>query len=253
MVIAMVAQSARQTDLENMCKHNEPWISGWPWRTKAQLEAVQRPGAALEVRAADEPVRGRRPSGRSQCRPRAPHRHPRLRGARALLANRNSVRPPVIAVKSAEPLLQIETREVLPAATPETPFGLGVAVIYQDHQSREWVSELCNRVARLIGAQAFRPGAFQETVTAASGADVIIVSLQAVPPLDPRFRAWVDAWSRERRRADGTLIALAGVPGRPGAPSEHVQEYLRVVAWEARLEFLLREYTIAVPDCLPIT
>ena len=72
-----------------------------------------------------------------------------------------------------------------------------------------------------------------------------MVSLRAAKAVPPRFYAWAEAWSGCRQRANGTLIALVGLSGRPTAPSEHLQEYLRVVARQAGMEYLLRELSLS--------
>lgn len=142
--------------------------------------------------------------------------------------------------------------ERLRAAAPDKRSALDVVAVYRDVQDRDRVRELCDRIARSIGRRSFRrrfwsfedlnePGLFQEAVRAATDADAMIVSLPAGEKLPPCFCAWIDAWRARRRPPDGTMIALVDVTGRNGAASEHVQKYLRGVALEARLEFLLQE------------
>jgi len=145
-----------------------------------------------------------------------------------------------------------------PAKPAEAPLALSIAVVYQDAQCRQWVAELCDQVNELISAQAVQsvfwsiagldqPGAFQKAVSAASQADVIMVSLRAAEAVPPRFYAWAEAWSGCRQRPNGTLIALVGLPGRSTVPSEHLQEYLRIVARQAGMEYLLRELAVTPP------
>jgi len=79
----------------------------------------------------------------------------------------------------------------------------------------------------------------------AARADIIMVSLHAAKQLPHRFTAWVNAVLRCRHRPDGALVALVGVPGWPAVAPSEVQEHLRIIAWEARLDFVLREFATA--------
>ena len=181
-----------------------------------------------------------------------------------ILAQGNPIREIFSAMKPIGTMPEIAAGECLPAAALERRFALNAAVVYQDIPSRERVAQLCSRVARSIGRQSFhlrswsfaeldQPEIFQGAVSAAVDADVMIVSLHAAEKLPAGFCAWIDAWLSRRQRPDGSLIALIGVSGRNGASSEYAQKYLRGVAWEARLEFLLRECAMPAVEGLLVT
>lgn len=142
---------------------------------------------------------------------------------------------------------------------PDQPPGLNVMAVYQDISSRKRVMELCSRVTRSIGRQSFclrlwsfrelnEPAILPEAISGATEADVLIVSLRAAEKLHPPFCAWVDGWLSHRRRPDGALIAIIDVSEGSGVAAEHVRSYLCGVAWEARLEFLPREYATSSTD-----
>lgn len=137
--------------------------------------------------------------------------------------------------------------------------GLNAMAVYQDDQARERIMEFRDCVSRSIGRQSlhlrlwsFRELSetenFQEAVVAAVAADVVIVSIRATEKLPARFCGWIDSCVPRRCRRDGALIALVDVTGLDSAASEHAREYLRSVACEAHLEFLLREYSVATAD-----
>ena len=132
--------------------------------------------------------------------------------------------------------------------------GLKVANVYQDLKSRAWAENLWNRVVQLSGPDAVlaaawsieelnQAQAFQEAVSAATLADVLMVSIHAGEQLPPGLCAWIDAWLPRRQRQDGALIALLGVvAGQPDVPSKQAEEYLRGVARQGRLDFMLHEH-----------
>jgi predicted RNA binding protein YcfA (HicA-like mRNA interferase family) len=135
------------------------------------------------------------------------------------------------------------------AASP----GLRVVVVYQDKRTWAWAAELYSRVTQGLGADAAAieawgleelgwPQVFPHAVLRATNADAVIVSLHATEPIPPGLRTWIDAWVPRRGRPGGVLIALIGLSGHTGRPSDRPQEYLRAVARQGRLEFLLHEY-----------
>jgi len=144
----------------------------------------------------------------------------------------------------------------LAAAALGRKFGTSIMVLYPDPQCLAWAREVCDRVPGLIGPEAARstwwkigdlnsPAVLAGAVSTAMRADVIVVSLYAaeVPPLP--FCIWVDAWLPHRPRVAGVLLALVARAGRPVSNSDRVREYLRVVARQARLDFLIEERMMA--------
>ena len=144
-----------------------------------------------------------------------------------------------------------------PIAPAQAGCALNVTAVYQDMWGREWARELWLRVTQLMGNDAItntswnlmeldRPEIFSEAVSAATLADVLVVSIHASEQLPPRLYTWIDAWLPRRQRQDGTLIALLSVvAGQPDGPSKQAEEYLRGVARQGRLDFQLREHVEA--------
>jgi hypothetical protein len=144
-----------------------------------------------------------------------------------------------------------------PIALAQAGSTLNVTAVYQDMWGREWARELWLRVTQLMGDDAItntswnlmeldRPEIFSEAVSAATLADVLVVSIHAGEQLPPSLCAWINAWLPRRQRQDGALIALLSVvAGQPDGPSKQAEEYLRGVARQGRLDFQLREHVEA--------
>ncbi len=135
-------------------------------------------------------------------------------------------------------------------------YGSSVMVVYRDPAGRDWAKEVSDRVKGLVGVEAVRstwwkigdlasPAVMAGAVSTAIRADVIVVSVHAaqVPPLP--LCIWVDSWLPHRPHVPGALMALMAMPERPVAQADRVREYLRVVARQARLDFLVEERMLA--------
>lgn len=143
-----------------------------------------------------------------------------------------------------------------PVAAPQAGTNLSIIAVYQDIRGQEWAAELWCRMSQLMGDDAItsrswniaeldRPEIFSAAVSAATAADVLVVSIRAGEQLPFVLHAWIDEWLPRRQRQDGTLIALIVVPaGQPDATSERTGEYLRTVARRGRLDFQLREHVM---------
>ena len=140
------------------------------------------------------------------------------------------------------------------------PPGLKIAGIYQDVESRGWIGDLWDRVADLAGPDAVpitawsleelsRAPAFQEAVSAAAVADVLVISIHAGAQLPPALCAWIDSWLPHRQRRDGSLIVLLGVAaGQPEIPLALAKDYLSAIARGSGLDFQFCEHLDA-PRC----
>ena len=134
------------------------------------------------------------------------------------------------------------------------PPGLKIAGIYQDVESRAWIGDLWDRVADLAGPDAVpitswsleelsRAPAFQEAVSAAAVADVLVISIHAGAQLPPALCAWIDSWLPHRQRRDGSLIILLGVAaGQSDVPLARAKEYLSAIARKSGLDFQCCEH-----------
>ena len=134
------------------------------------------------------------------------------------------------------------------------PPGLKIAGVYQDIESRARIGDLWDRVADLAGPDAVpitawsleelsRAPAFQEAVSAAAVADVLVISIHAGDQLPPALCAWIDSWLPLRQRHDGSLIILLGVAaGQPEIPLARAKEYLSAIARGSGLDFQFCEH-----------
>ena len=176
-----------------------------------------------------------------------------------VVAQNDPRREMIAAKKPMEIRPEIAAPKQSRAVPPGQSLVLNAVVVHQDAPCREPAIELCSRVSRSVGPQSFyfrlwsfrdlsETEVFQEAVLAAETAEVLIVSVRAAEKLHPRLCGWLDSWVPCRHRLEGTLIALVDVTGRHGAALEFVQTQLREVARKARLEFLLREYSVATAD-----
>jgi hypothetical protein len=151
----------------------------------------------------------------------------------------------------------ISRLEKLTALTTKDGAALNVALIYEDAQTREWARSAYDRVSNAAGEQGVRPtwwnlnnlgdpGVLAAAVSTAMRADVIILAARAGEGMPLAFYAWINAWLPNRFRRGGVLTALLGTTERCGARPVRVGEYLREVARQGRMSFLLetRQLTI---------
>jgi hypothetical protein len=163
-----------------------------------------------------------------------------------VVAQNDPRREMIAAMKPMEIRPEIAAPKLSRTVAPDQSLVLNAVVVHQDAPCREPAIELCSRVSRSIGPQSFyvRLWSFRDL----SETEVLIVSVRAADKLHSRLCGWIDSWVPRRHRLEGTLIALVDVTGQHGAALEFVQTQLREVARKARLEFLLREYSVATAD-----
>jgi hypothetical protein len=151
----------------------------------------------------------------------------------------------------------ISRLEKLIAISPEDGAPLNVALIYEDAQTREWAREAYERITKLAGEQGVRPtwwnldnlgepGVLAAAVSTAMRADVIVLAAQAGEGMPLAFYTWINAWLPNRFFRGGVLAALLGKTQRSGARRARVGEYLREVARQGRMSFLLETRTLAI-------
>lgn len=127
---------------------------------------------------------------------------------------------------------------------------LNVALVYEDAQTREWAGEAYERVGKMAGKQGIRPtwwnlanlgdpGVLAAAVSTAMRADVIVVAARAGEGMPLAFYAWINAWLPNRFHGGGVLTALLGKAERASARPTRVGEYLREVARQGRMSFVL--------------
>jgi hypothetical protein len=140
--------------------------------------------------------------------------------------------------------------EKLVAISPKGGMAVNIALIYEDAPTREWAREAYDRVVKLAGKQGVRPtwwnldnfgdpGVLAAAVSTAMRSDVIVVAARAGEGMPLAFYTWINAWLPNRFQGGGVLAALLGKTERSSARPGRVAEYLREVARQGRMNFLL--------------
>lgn len=151
--------------------------------------------------------------------------------------------------------------EKLITISPKSGSPLNVALIYEDTQTREWAREVYERVARLAAKQGVQPtwwkldnlgepGILAAAVSTAMRADVIILAARAGEGMPLAFYAWINSWLPNRFHGGGVLAAILGKRERSSTRPSRVGEYLREVARQGRMNFILdtRKLQVEVND-----
>lgn len=152
--------------------------------------------------------------------------------------------------KNSLNLDSIARLEKLVTVSPKGGAALNVALIYEDARTREWAREAYERVAKLAGKQGVRPtwwklenlgapGVLAAAVSTGMRADVIVVAARAGEGMPLAFYTWINSWLPNRFYGGGVLAALLGKTERASARPTRVGEYLREVARQGRMSFLL--------------
>lgn len=147
-------------------------------------------------------------------------------------------------------LESIARLEKLVAISPNGGMALNVALIYEDAQTREWAREAYGRVAKLADKQGVRPtwwnlnnlgepSVLAAAVSTAMRSEVIIVAARAGEGMPLAFYTWINAWLPNRFQGGGVLAGLLGKTQHSGPRRARVGEYLREVARQGRMSFLL--------------
>jgi len=137
-------------------------------------------------------------------------------------------------------------------AGPGASYSLNMTVVYEDGWSREWAGRVCERVAELVSKEAARttwwkisdlgePAVLAGAVSTAIRADVIVVALCASDGLPLPFYVWVDSWLPHHPQGTAALVALITMPENPSARLDRARNYLRAVADQGRLDFMIEE------------
>ena len=149
----------------------------------------------------------------------------------------------------------------LTALTPPAGRNVGVTLVYHDPPTHAWAGEVYERLRKRAGQDSvhttwwkisdlMEPGVLAGAVSTAMRADVIVVAINAAERLPLPFHVWVDTWLPNRLQVAGCLVALIGSAEAPNGHSSRMRDYLRAVAREGRLEFLLEERRLPVAPAL---
>src|SRR5262245_24286755 len=154
----------------------------------------------------------------------------------------------------------IATLDKLVFVCPKSTSPVNLVMVYEDEVTREWARGVYERVARLAGKNGVRPtwwrlnnltepGVLAAAVSTGMRADVVVVASAATEGLPLPFYVWVKQWMSHRLQPGGTLVAMLGKPTLKNAESGRVGDYLRNVANQARMSFVLAQTeTVAVTD-----
>jgi len=184
--------------------------------------------------------------------------------AAGIVAEENSIFQTLMSMQPTFVLKPIVPPARSAMAPNETEPALNVVTVYQDPLTRNWATELWDRVGQLVGQETLcrkswkipdlmEPSVFTEAVQVAAAADVLVVSVRDTGALPINLCVWISAWLPRRNGRAGALVALIGVPPRPDAQGVRVYGYLEAVARRAGLDFLPRarklpEEPLAIPS-----
>src|SRR4029077_17430422 len=146
--------------------------------------------------------------------------------------------------------------EKLVSGLPGSGYALNVALVYEDALTWKWAKNVFDRAEKLAGANVVRgtwwklgelshPGVLAGAVSQAMRADLVVVAHTATEGLPLSFYVCVTSWLPHHLPGGSALVALLGAVERPNAESGRVREYLRAVARQGRMHFLLAEHTPA--------
>jgi len=150
------------------------------------------------------------------------------------------------------------------ASSAEAGYVLNVTMVYQDLTTRDWVTEMWERVTQLVGKENIsvaswrisdlaRPGILAEAVESAARADVVVAAVSAAEELPSDLYVWFDIWLPRRTRSTGALVALIGLPEAASHQSSRAQEYFQSVARKGRLDYFPQKRLLPVlaPSLFP--
>jgi len=146
---------------------------------------------------------------------------------------------------------QFRRLDKLAATLAGSSNGPKIAFVYQDDECHAWAKEISQRIIRLTGGQSERtswwkisdltaPGILAGAVSSALRADLIVVASYA-QGLPLPFYVWVNLWWPNRSESPGALLAMTGVGAQKLSRADRIGDYLRVVAEQAHMNFLLLE------------
>ncbi len=135
---------------------------------------------------------------------------------------------------------------------PGSGSPVNLVMIYEDDETREWTKQIHDRVLKLAGEQGVRPtwwrlhnleepGVLAAAVSTAMRADVVVVAVRAMEGLPLSFYTWASSWTNHRLQINGALVGLLGTQRNVNGRASRVGDYLRTVARQARLDFILEQ------------
>jgi hypothetical protein len=159
---------------------------------------------------------------------------------------KNRTRLSATSLRNSTPSLSRIEKLLSPCGEKHTP--VGVVLVYEDDETREWAREAFGRVCKASGEQQVRPtwwrvnnlnepGVLAAAVSTAMRADAIIVAVRSSEGLPLPFYAWTSAWAPHRFQFSGVLVALIGSEVTLNS-NGRLGDYLGAIAKQARMEFI---------------
>src|SRR5258705_7038341 len=131
-------------------------------------------------------------------------------------------------------------------------YHLNIVLVYEDERTHRWSREVLARMREVAGEQSVRStcwniadfkesGVLAGAVSMAMKADIIVAAFCETKKMRLPFYIWVESWLPHHVKRPGALVALVGEceenVGEPGT----VGSYLRAVARQAHLDFLIEK------------
>lgn len=137
---------------------------------------------------------------------------------------------------------------------PKFPFDLVIA--YDDAATRSRAMQLYDHLAHQLledydlqcswwRIEHFHnPVLSEQAAQAAAHASMIILALRGDRPLPPMLKAWLPRWLDRKGDQKSALVVLLCADGQPNDQAWHVQNYLRQIAQQARMDFFAHSYPL---------
>lgn len=132
---------------------------------------------------------------------------------------------------------------------PDGAYEVRVALVYQDHGTRQWAGQVRERIAELVTKEAIsctewnindlkEPVVFSQGVASLARADLIVVSVYEAERLPSVFYLWVNLWLQVRSGHQGALITCVVPTGDSESGERETRRYLCAVATQGQLQML---------------
>lgn len=138
---------------------------------------------------------------------------------------------------------------------PKFPFDL--VITYDDAATRSRAMQLYDHLAQQLledydlqcswwRIEHFHnPVLSEQAAQAAANASMIILALRGDRPLPPMLKAWLPRWLDRKGDQKSALVVLLCGDGQPDAATWQVENYLRQIAQQARMDFFAHTYPLS--------
>ena len=140
---------------------------------------------------------------------------------------------------------------------PRADYHLNIVLVYEDERTHRWSREVLARVREVAGEQSVRStcwniadfkesGVLAGAASMAMKADIIVAAFCETKKMRLPFYIWVESWLPNRVLRPGALVALVGECEENPGEADTVGGYLRAVARQAQLDFLIEKRKLSV-------